>query len=50
MARTLHSEEHSINKNIEKYDLTVVNRITWELQRSTQPWPEIVPSFNPDPP
>ena len=26
------------------------DQITWELPRSSQPWPETVPSSNPDPP
>ena len=26
------------------------DRISWELPRSTQPWPETILGFNPDPP
>ena len=26
------------------------DQITWELPRSTQPWPKTVPGLNPDPP
>ena len=26
------------------------DQITWELPRSSQPWPETIPGSNPDPP
>ena len=35
-----------------KTDLTsdFDDQITWELPRSSKPWPETVPGSNPDPP
>ena len=44
MARIMHTQTHIINKNIDNYDLSFVNRITLEL-----PLPEIVPDFSPGP-
>ena len=40
------------NINNSKTNMTSVfdDQITWELPRSTQPWPRTVSSFNPDPP
>ena len=51
MARkSMHTQTHSINKDVDSSDLCLVNWITWELPRSTQPWPGTIPSFNLDPP
>ena len=48
--KTSHTQAHSINKNIDNSNLSLINQITWELPPSTQPRPETIPSFNPDPP
>ena len=33
-----------------QFNLYFDDQITWELPRSTQPWPETVPGLNLDPP
>ena len=50
MDENVHTQIPSINKFIDRSDLCLDNQITWELPRSTQPWPEPVPGFNMDPP
>ena len=50
MVENLHTQIPSINKSIERYDLYLDNRITWELPHSTQPWPKTIPILNSDPP
>ena len=37
MAKNLRTQIPSINKFIDRYDLCLANRITWELPCSTQP-------------
>ena len=50
VAENLHTQIPNINEFIDRSDLCIDNRITWELPRSIQPWPETVPSLNLDPP